>query len=107
MPGVAVLEPARMAQGLSAFGRLPAHLHSYRNMFNNSVTERTLLRATRSFHGNGNDKPRKSSGALVCLPGFRLGCGPYFNAFDFRLGADPIIKVVAVLATAFRIQFVR
>jgi hypothetical protein len=80
MPGVAVLEPARMAQGLSAFGRLPAHLHSYRNVFNNSVTERTLLLATRSFRGNGNDKPRKSSEALVCLPGLRLGGGPYFNA---------------------------
>ena len=65
MPGVAVLEPARMAQGLSAFGRLPAHLHSYRNAFNNSVTERTLLHATRSFRGNGNDKPGKSSGARV------------------------------------------
>jgi hypothetical protein len=65
MPGVAVLEPARMAQGLSAFGRLPAHLHSYRNVFNNSVTERTLLRATRSFRRNGNDKPRKNSG-LSC-----------------------------------------
>jgi hypothetical protein len=42
MPGVAVLEPARMAQGLSAFGRLPAQLSFYRNTSNNSVTERTL-----------------------------------------------------------------